>query len=376
MKILYISNFLDGTGYSQAATNYVRAMDSVGLDVVCRNIKLNNRNVEPHPKIKELLDKPASGAEVCIQHTLPHIFSYDGRFKKCVGLFAYETQPPSIWFKYINTMSELWVVNHSMCFDCKSEVDIPIRIVPHTYNPEEYKYVDDGDLGIIGQHKKQTGSVVFYTIGEFVRRKDLGSLIKAFHTAFHRNESVSLVIKTSKDGSSSEECQKEVRDYINKIKVGLKLYNKSSDYKQEMLLTERMSPDELAKLHNEADVFVQTSHGEAWSQPGFDALAYGKPIIVPGHTGFLEYSYDADLRVKSHEDICFGAIDSNFELYNSNCTWYNVDILDLQRKMRRVYNEIAHYTKPELRLNRQKSVERFSYLSIGNEIRRMLESER
>jgi glycosyltransferase involved in cell wall biosynthesis len=155
--------------------------------------------------------------------------------------------------------------------------------------------------------------------------------------------------------------------------MGLKLYNKPSEYKQEMILTGRMSWEELASLHNESDVFVQTSHGEAWSQPAQDALAYGKPIVVPSHTGYYEYGYDSELKIKCHEDICFGSLDTNFELYNSNCTWWNVDILDLQKKLRKVYNEIEHYTKPELRLNRQKSLEKFSYRNVGEQIRRLLE---
>ena len=34
MKVLYISNYKDGTGWGNAATDYILAMDSVGIDVV------------------------------------------------------------------------------------------------------------------------------------------------------------------------------------------------------------------------------------------------------------------------------------------------------------------------------------------------------
>jgi len=39
MKILYIGNYRDGTGYGQAAEDYILSLDSVGANVVCRPLK-------------------------------------------------------------------------------------------------------------------------------------------------------------------------------------------------------------------------------------------------------------------------------------------------------------------------------------------------
>ncbi len=41
MKVLYIGCYRDHTGWGQAAIDYILAMDSVGIDVVCRPLKLN-----------------------------------------------------------------------------------------------------------------------------------------------------------------------------------------------------------------------------------------------------------------------------------------------------------------------------------------------
>ena len=46
MKVLYISNYKDGTGWGNAATDYILAMDSVGIDVVCRSISFNGERVK------------------------------------------------------------------------------------------------------------------------------------------------------------------------------------------------------------------------------------------------------------------------------------------------------------------------------------------
>ena len=37
MKVLYFGHYKEGTGWAQAAIDYILALDSVGVDVVCRN---------------------------------------------------------------------------------------------------------------------------------------------------------------------------------------------------------------------------------------------------------------------------------------------------------------------------------------------------
>ena len=40
MKVLYIGHYKEQGGWAQAATDYILALDSVGVDVVCRNVTL------------------------------------------------------------------------------------------------------------------------------------------------------------------------------------------------------------------------------------------------------------------------------------------------------------------------------------------------
>ena len=57
MKILYIGHYKEGSGWSNAAINNILALDSIGIDVVCRNIKLTNSENEVPERIKELEQK-------------------------------------------------------------------------------------------------------------------------------------------------------------------------------------------------------------------------------------------------------------------------------------------------------------------------------
>ena len=43
MKVLYISNYMDGTGWGNAAINNILALDSVGVEVVPRAITFESQ---------------------------------------------------------------------------------------------------------------------------------------------------------------------------------------------------------------------------------------------------------------------------------------------------------------------------------------------
>jgi hypothetical protein len=49
MNILYIGHYKESSGWSQAAIDYILALDAAGENVVCRNITLTNDSVENLP---------------------------------------------------------------------------------------------------------------------------------------------------------------------------------------------------------------------------------------------------------------------------------------------------------------------------------------
>ena len=54
MKVLYIGCYRDGTGWGQAAIDYILSLDAAGIDVVPRPIKLNDRQINLPKRISEL----------------------------------------------------------------------------------------------------------------------------------------------------------------------------------------------------------------------------------------------------------------------------------------------------------------------------------
>ncbi len=367
MKILYISNFRDGTGYSVAATNYVLAMAEAGLDVVCRNIAFNNRNKLVDERVQALLDKDTKGCDICITHSLPPYFRYDGFFKKNIGLFAYETKglQNTGWVNKINLMDEIWLISNFMDYE---EIKIKKRIIPHAFNISKfnYSYSNSNNRGVAFKLKEETGNKIYYTIGEFVKRKNYSDLIKGYNLAFLENKKTSLIIKTSIPGLSPNEASNRIRDFIATVKRGMGIYSQESKYKEEIIITDYWSEEKIMQLHQEADTFVQTSYGEAFSIPAFTASAMGKTTIVPYSTGYLDYRTNETNYIKVRENYVYGVDDSIPGLYNSKQLWSQIDLLDFIAKLK-----LDAYKNHQSKINLE-LLEQFSFNQIGGKIKSAL----
>jgi|TARA_Y100000588_G_scaffold220246_1_gene234169 glycosyltransferase involved in cell wall biosynthesis len=377
MKVLYIGCYRDHTGWGQAAIDYILAMDSVGIDVVCRPLKLNQTlGVEGIPqRILQLESKDSSGCNICIQHVLPHYLDYNGRFEKNIALYATETSnfKFSAWPQRINTLDEAWVIsNQSKQASLDSGINVPIKVIPHASDirkfEKRYNPLDADEL---------KDSFVFYFIGDLTVRKNITALLKAFHLEFDINENVEVLIKTSQYGISPDECAEKVRSICTQVKKNLKIYAELENYKEELIITDRLAEEDIYRLHTSCDCFVMPSYGEAWCIPAFDALGFGKTPIctdVGGMSDFLKNGGGS--LVPGSQEPVFGMT----ETFNDICTghedWTKIDIRKLQLEMRRIYemykSDKESYTElQEVGIN---AVKKFSYEKVGQIIKDELEN--
>jgi len=378
-KVLYVGHYRERSAWGSEAINYILAMDSVGIDVVCRPVKLGLPCPDLPKRILELEAKSSQNCDYMICHTLPHHF-VKGPFKKSIGLYATETNDfrYSGWQNYINLMDEAWVI----CEDSKwasinSGVDIPINIVPHTHNPDKYKSKREKLYSRPAFAGLYTTDYLFYTIGEFTQRKNLPALIQAFHAEFDPSEDVNLLIKVNSSKFSGPELLQQAQGLCNKIKEDLRLYPSIDDYKSEIIMAQYLSDEEILDLHYTGDCFVSPSYGEAWSVPTQDAIALGKSVVC-SNTGGMKDMMDATDWLTSHpvtvRPTPVSAQKDTFEnLFTGKDTWSSVDIVDLQRSMREAYSirnvdYISRNRKEAVALMTQK----YSYTVIGNLIKSLL----
>jgi glycosyltransferase involved in cell wall biosynthesis len=370
MKVLFIGNYRDSTGWGNSAIGFLLAMDSVGIDVVPRHIKLNNINGEVSERIKELEAKSDKDCDIVIQHVLPHMLDYSGHFKKNIAICCFETSNfrKTPWASKINTMDELWVLcNQSVKIAKDSGVEIPIKVITPGFDmskyEQKYKPLDFNDT---------QGKFKFYFIGEMVRRKNIEALLIAFYTNFTLQDNVCLIIKAGVPGASPEQNAQSIKQLISGVKKGLKLYPSQDMYAMEIGVAANMTNEEIMRLHATCDCFVMPSYGEAFGIPCFESMAMGKVVIANDCGGMSDYlSHSCGVLVKNREQPIFNMLDTFNELGTGHETWSSIDIIELGKEMRRMY-ENPRICKEYSELGIDGSYE-YSYQNVGGRIKNLLE---
>ena len=343
IKVLYVGHYKDGTGWSEAAIRNILAMDKYGIYVVPRAIKLNNSPVNIPERILELEQRSADGCDVCIQHVLPHMMEYSSKFRKNIGFCIVETNgwEHGPWVEKLRLMDEVWVCNKSTYGQLKQKsLFKKLALIQHPldlsiYTPKTPLFKLPG--------------YTFAHIGDFNRRKNLSAVLRAFHTEFDVNEPVNLVIKTSKHGLNPEQCMELVKQTCDKVKEKLRLYPSPGLYHKEVILTNRLSQEDMLRLHHSYDCLVSPSYGEAFNLIAVDAMAYAKPVLASNCGAHREHFKDNYLIDGNYEPV-FGEESFPF-LFTGRENWYKVDESILRTKMRSMYEQKLEYVA----VNRVKS---------------------
>lgn len=352
MKIKYIGNFNDGTGWAKAATYKAIALDYAGYDVYCEELKYNNVSVILEGKIAELLDKKSDAYDVVIHHVLPTEYKYHPGAK---NIAAFELDSLSLsnilWIKKLSMMDEIFVPSKaSKDALINSGLKVPISIFPHLFNYDKIfnlnKTVEIPDLN---------NSFNFVFVGEFSKQKNLEGLLRAFHTEFNYIEPVNLYIKTEKELNV-------VEDFCNAVKQRLQ---KNGKYKKETIVSSYMPDQVLWSTMLQCHCFVMPSYGDAWCYPAMEASAMGLPVIYTMGTGIQEYTPSEETAINAFTCPCYGVTDTVEGLYTCNDFWLEPNILHLQYRMRQVYKNFME-NREEYTAARLKKVDEMKYYDYKN----------
>lgn len=373
LNVLYIGVVRDGTGWAHAANDYILSLDAAGVNLVVRALKLNSVQAEVPQRVVELLGKKhARKYDAVIQHTLPHHMEFNGELGKNIGMYFTETSNfrSSSWPSYLNCMDEAWVCNaQSRDATLASGVTTPVRVFPIPTDISKY----ERSYKPLSLKTQLSGNFVFYWIGEFVQRKNLAALLRAFHAEFNPNEAVSLLIKTTPKGSETDfDAKMILEQFCGKIKEGMKLYRSVDSYKKEIVIAGRYSENEMMRLHTSCDCGVWPAFGEAWCIPAFEAMSLGKTPIVSNFGGFCDFmNNDCGWMIDGHMEPVWGTnLDTFPDLQTSLEDWFRVDIASLRHAMREAYeDDKARRVKALAGMDRAYD---FTHAKVGEQMRQAL----
>lgn len=335
MNILFRGPYPQRDGWGQASRDFLRALTKTEHQIKAIPIIMANLvGGELPDDIKQLEQTEFTHLDVYIQHALPSLMERQQGVLN-IGLCATETNhlENTGWVKNINEMDALFVwTDQEKLNMMESGVTIPVHVVPQPIDTQFFDSVTDRfDEDLVNDN------FVFYFVGEWNERKNLNDLILAYWREFTPDEKVKLLIKASAGFTSPDVLGKSLTTHLDRLKSVFRLYNKSTYYPEVIVIAEYLSNEDLVKLHNSCDCFVTTSYGEATCIPLLNAAYLGKTVICTCDIGADDPDLDI-VRVNSIEVPCVCASPPLPYLYSSWETWRKVDVIDLQHKMREVYD--------------------------------------
>lgn len=348
--VKYIGPVFDGSGYAEAARNYVLSLHKKGYPVTLAPISFEKARPElgEEGKILYSLVNNQINYDKVIVHSTPDLWerwtNFEGN-KYVIGYTVWETNKlDPRWTQACNKVDEVWLpCKWNMEVFRDSGVTTPLYKIPHAIDVPDLEALPSFNLQGISQD-----CYVFYSIFQWQERKNPYGLLSAYNAAFTGIDDVVLILKTyNRDQSSDLES-------VKKLILDFRKYIHLDNYPKIMLLVENMSREGILALHNRGDCFVLLQRSEGWGLPHFEAAACGNPIITPGYGGQTDFLNDDNSYLVNYT-LCpvTGMAWSSY--YRGDQLWCEPDLEHAIKQFRHVY------------ANREEAVEK------GRKARRLVE---
>jgi glycosyltransferase involved in cell wall biosynthesis len=184
-----------------------------------------------------------------------------------------------------------------------------------------------------------TRDYLFYTINVWSERKANLKTIGAYLKAFTDKDDVTLLIKTGirddtkfKPGPFWRYFQSLLFDNVYRSMIPL--LRKFPSPARIMLIPKFLKDKDIRFIHQRGDCYVSLCRSEGWGMGAFDAATRGKPVIMTGYGGQVDFlspdmAYLVDFRLVPVKTLSSS--------YTSNQHWAEPDVDHGAQLMRRVY---------------------------------------
>ena len=278
-----------------------------------------------------------------------------------IGYFYWETDSlPASWGKDIcRSLDEIWVPCHLTKQACrKAGFKGPIEVV---FTPRP-GVVDSIPVAIPTKGSDSfivsDNTFIFYSIFQWNERKGYRKLFRAYMEEFSENEKVLLVVKTNPIKHKNHGLAKIRHDTL-----GFKRFAKNKRHPPVYMITQSLSEQELAGIHDLGSCFVLPHHGEGWGMPIHDAMMHDSLIITTKYGGITEHLGDSNSLIIKHKLAEVRPMNWN-PYYQTNQRWAEPDIGHLRSLMRQAYKlsdaDISDKTREARRIAQSMDIESFS----------------
>ena len=365
MKVKYFGPWADYSGYGEANRNAIRALTSAGVQVTAQRITHTRETADYGRAYQEisLLEGRKLDYNIKVIHITPDGYmKYLEPMKYHIGHLFWETDglTPS-WVWNANLMDEIWTGDefHVEVFK-KSGVRCPVIAIPQAV---------ETDIPIPKPFKiKQRPEFLFYSIFQWIERKNPMALLEAFWREFKDYKDVGLLIKTYRMDFSAPEKEQIYRDIKEwKYKYGI------GAFPRVLVFDELLSREDMFRFHATGDCFVLPHRGEGWGIPQVEACLMQKPVISTNLGGMHEWMAK-DTFIPLNDFKMVNVFNMEYvPWYTTDQKWANPSVHELRQAMREVYENRDKAKK--MAVNARKHVlDIFNYKRVGEMMKKRLET--
>lgn len=364
-SVKYCGTFTDSSGYGDANRQDITALAVEGVDVTTELVvQMQDRSDYgwQGELCNELEDRTIPYG-IKIIHLTPDMYPrYMEADKYNIGRLFWETDRlPERWVACCNQMQEIWTSSEGMCEVFRANgVKVPMFAFPQPIDI----YQTDKQSDILDIPQKS--GYMFYSVFQWIDRKNPQSLLRAYWKTFTGRTDVTLLIKTYGVGYTANDFEKIQLD-IQRWKREEHLIH----YPRVLIASKLLTKADMMRLHKTGDCYVSADRGEGWCRPLQEALLMGKPAITTARGGIHEY-LNSEL---------YYPIDSNYvpvqpqvgiPWYTADQRWAQVNEVELGKAMMDVFtNREQAMVKGTMAKDFVRG--NFSFQTVGAKMRERLE---
>lgn len=356
---------------------------------------LDESNPDHKIILDRLLNSPISTPpDIWVQCTIPSEFNPIGKYN--IGITAgIETDICSPeWIDGCNRMNVVLVPSKhaknvflNTTYEKKDKqtdstidvlkINVPIEVLHEGVRTDIYNKNNPLEKTVCEKLDTIKEDFAFLFVGHWLKgdfgedRKDLSGLIYTFLKTFADTENPpALILKTSA-GTFSISGRSHIMDKINTIKNMVNKKNLPNIY----VLYGDLTDSEMNTMYNHPKVkaFVSFTKGEGYGRPIAEFMSTGKPIIVSGWSGHLDF-VDSEKHyllkgkmTKVHSSAIWNTI------INEGSSWFTVDYKNAEEIMKKVHTS---YNKALItsKLSANDIKTKWSYNSMKERFQKYLDS--
>lgn len=356
MKLKYTAPILDYSGYGEASRHDVKSLINAGVNVTIEAPGYTREKAD-YGSLGQLctnLIGKKIGYKIKIIHTTPNVYpQFFEKDKYHIGRVFWETDClPKEFAMQVQLCDEIWTGSQfGLEAIKKAGITKPIYIIPEAI---------DTDLDIEAirpYHIENQETYKFYSVFEWIERKNPMALLTAYWQEFRKDEKVSLTLKTYRN----DFMKKNYGDIEGQIRLTKKqlLYDK---YAPVYIYKHLMDREHIYRFHKTMDCFVSAHRGEGWGIPQMEAMMLEKPVISTDLGGIHESMNKKQALLVPYKLIPIRGEVRNRNWYTPDMKWGDINIKALRQAMRWMYENQVNDMGKE---GRKLVLKNFSTKAVG-----------